>query len=372
MSGKVAFVWDNFGPLHVDRCNAVARALGAGRPVVGIEIFRKSDTYEWENPPAAEFEKVTLFDEGSWSDTGAGAISRAIGGALAGHGCEAVFFCHYDKPAILMAASRARMARRKVFTMGCSKFDDLPRSPMRELAKRQFLRPYLGAIASLDRSVEYFRWLGLEQERVLGGYNTVDQARIRALAEAADARPLGHGGRPFLAVARLVGKKNLGLLLRAYARYRPLDAQPRRLRIAGSGPLESELKDLAGDLGIADHVDWLGFVQTDRIAREMRDALCLVLPSTVEQFGNVVPEALALGLPVLASNRSGAADRLVLDGVSGFTFHPENEAGLAALMEWVGNDEALWLRLRKGAEATAPLGDSARFAESVLQLLAQF
>ncbi|WP_128891298.1 glycosyltransferase [Erythrobacter sp. HKB08] len=371
MSGTVAFVWDNFGPLHVDRCNAVARALGQGQSVVGIEIFRKSDTYEWDNPPAAGFEKVTLFEEGSWSETGAGAIARAIGNALAEHGCEAVFFCHYDKPAILMAASRARMARRKVFTMGCSKFDDLPRTPMRELAKRQFLRPYQGAIASLDRSVDYFRWLGLDKERVLGGYNTVDQARIKALAGTPDAQPRGHADRPFLAVARLVSKKNLGLLLRAYARYRPLVARPRQLRIAGSGPLEGELKSVAVDLGIADHVDWLGFVQTDRVAREMRDALCLVLPSTVEQFGNVVPEALALALPVLASNRCGAADRLVLDGVSGFTFHPKNEQGLAALMEWVGADEALWLRLRKGAEATAPLGDTARFAESVLQLLAQ-
>ena len=206
---------------------------------------------------------------------------------------------------------------------------------------------------------------------MLGGYNTVDQARIRALAGTPDAQPRGHADRPFLAVARLVGKKNLGLLLRAFARYRPLVAQPRRLRIAGSGPLEGELRALAVDLGIADHVDWLGFVQTDRVAQEMRDALCLVLPSTVEQFGNVVPEALALGLPVLASNRCGAADRLVLDGVSGFTFHPKNEQGLAALMEWVAGDEALWLRLRKGAEATAPLGDTARFAESALQLLAQ-
>ena len=369
---RIGFVWDNFGPLHVDRCNAVA--AGDKAEVFGYELFATSAQYDWVQPVAESFTKRTLFADGDWAKRSAPRIAAALVDAILSDRCEAVFLAHYDQPAILLAAIRLRLRGVAAFTMGCSKYDDAPRKAWREWMKRQFHRPYLGGIGSPDRSMAYMRRLGLPADRVKPGYNTVDQARIRRLAEPCDGGDLPFSERPFLAVARLIPEKNFPGLFRAYRTYLDrtyLDqgAEPRRLCIAGSGPLEGTLKALALELGIADRIDWLGFVQTERVASLMRDSLCLVLPSVSETFGNVVPEALALDLPVLASTQCGAVDRLVRSGASGFTFAPGDDAALAEWLERVGNDEKLWGDLRRGARELAPMGDASVFAQSVFELV---
>ncbi|GAA4642540.1 hypothetical protein GCM10023115_06310 [Pontixanthobacter gangjinensis] len=366
---RIAFVWDNFGPLHADRCNAVARHLRGSAEVLGIELFAGSDLYDWIQPENLDFQKQTLFEIGRWGDHANWKIASAIVRCVQQFNCEAVFLSHYNEPAILLAALRLRRKGIEIVTMGCSKYDDARRSGLRERAKRLFLKPYSGAIGSEDRSLAYFRFLGLPEARIFGGYNTVDQDRIRRQADYPEADRKRFAERPFLAVARLIWEKNFPGMLRAYAAYSKSTQDPRRLQIAGSGPLEAELKALATNLGIESHIDWLGFVQTEQVAPLMRDALCILLPSVSETFGNVVPEALALDLPVLASTQCGATDRLTKNGVSGFTFQADDEDRLAELMIRVSGDEDLWTDLRNGARELAPLGHSDAFANSVARLI---
>lgn len=366
----VAFVWDNFGPLHVDRCEAAARQIGPQTPVIGIEIFAGSDDYDWQQPEARGFRKQTLFADGNWKSRSAAKVSAAIVDAVTNANCKAAFLSHYDQPAMLLAAIRLRRTGVQIFTMGCSKYDDAKRHLAREWLKQFFYRPYDGGIGSDYRSTAYMRRLGLPADRVLGGYNTVNQDRIRALAARAAPDNKDFGQRPFLVVARLIWEKNFPGLLKAYAQYcRSIDT-PRRLQIAGSGPLDDELRALARELDIDRYVDWLGFVQTEQIAPLMRDALCLILPSVSETFGNVVPEALAVDLPIVISSQCGAADRLVEDGVNGYSFKPDDLARLAELLSEIGADEARWLTLKTGSRKLAPLGDTKLFAQSVEALLA--
>lgn len=367
MKRGIAFVWDNFGPLHVDRCNAVAKEL-AESTVYGIELFARSRLYDWDQPEATQFDKVTLFAEGGWDSVGSVKLGQAIAKAVLERDCRAVFLAHYDQLAILYAAIRLRAKGVAVFTMGCSKFDDAPRKGWREWVKRQFLKPYRGAIGSHYRSTDYWKFLGLTEDRIFGGYNTVDQARIRALAAVGGLGKPAFTDRPFLAVARLILEKNLPGLLRAYADYRQQVDNPRRLVIAGSGPLESALKAQAEELGVAEHVDWPGFVQTAQVASLMRDAVCLCLPSVSETFGNVVPEALAVDLPVLISAQCGAADRLVENGKNGFIFAPGDHDALVDAMIEIGRDEEQWRQFRARSAELAPLGDTRQFAASVRAL----
>ena len=74
-------------------------------------------------------------------------------------------------------------------------------------------------------------------------------------------------------------------------------------------------------------------------------------------------------MPILISQQCGAADRLVEDGANGFTFDPHDVERLAELMRIIGESEGEWQRLRVGAKRIAPLGDAARFAESIAALL---
>ena len=57
----LVFMWENFGPMHIDRCEAVAAAFRGKRQVIGIELGGRSDTYDWDPSNTALFTKITLF-----------------------------------------------------------------------------------------------------------------------------------------------------------------------------------------------------------------------------------------------------------------------------------------------------------------------
>ncbi|WP_199925211.1 hypothetical protein [Neorhizobium sp. SOG26] len=134
----IAFVWDNFGPMHVDRCEAVA---GTGAKMIGVELFGTSPTYGWD-APAASFRKMTLYPEkparrSTWVT--AWRIWRTCQREHVTH----VFLSHYEMPAIFLAVVLMRLNGMKVYTMACSKFDDSRRHIGRELGKRLFMLPYI-------------------------------------------------------------------------------------------------------------------------------------------------------------------------------------------------------------------------------------
>ncbi|MEA2494530.1 MAG: hypothetical protein QOJ29_2441, partial [Thermoleophilaceae bacterium] len=158
---KAVFVWDNFGPMHDDRCAAVAGALGGANEVLGVELFSTSDTYSWRSAPAAGFAKQTLFAGADrhriWSITLAGALIRAAGRS----GASTIFLCHYERFGIFLAAIALRLRGRRVLTMGDMKYDDKKRASWWEALKRMAMLPYQGALAASTRTADYMRSLGL-------------------------------------------------------------------------------------------------------------------------------------------------------------------------------------------------------------------
>ena len=138
---------------------------------------------------------------------------------------------------------------------------------------------------------------------------------------------LPHAARRFTAVTRLVPKKNLNVLIDAYALYRKAVATPRPLHICGSGELETELRAKIAALDLGDFVILRGFLQRPEIAHELAQSLALILPSIEEQFGNVIIEAQAMGVPTIISHNCGALETLVRSGVNGFVVEPDNPTG---------------------------------------------
>ncbi|MCI0736747.1 MAG: glycosyltransferase [Beijerinckiaceae bacterium] len=202
-------------------------------------------------------------------------------------------------------------------------------------------------------------------------YNALSTDRIRRLAGVAKAP----GGPPFesrhfTVVARMVPKKNLSMMIEAYAIYRAQSPKPRDLHLCGSGPLEPRLRSETAALGLKEFVIFRGVLQIDDVCQTLGTTLALLLPSTQEQFGNVVIEALAMGLPVIVSENCGARDLLVRNGVNGFVVEPDNPAGLAYFMGLLDTDESLWRRMSLATQRFADLGDASQFAKSVLALSA--
>jgi glycosyltransferase involved in cell wall biosynthesis len=176
-------------------------------------------------------------------------------------------------------------------------------------------------------------------ERVFVGYDVVDNAyfaegarKSRKTAEA--TRQALHLPRQFfLASARFIPKKNLSHLLLAYARYKALRGKHSwKLVILGDGPLSKSLYRQRRDLKLDDDVSFPGFVQYDQLPAYYGLASVFVHVSTVEQWGLVVNEALAAGLPVLVSDRCGCVPELVSDSRNGFVLDPLDIDNSAELM----------------------------------------
>ena len=105
-----------------------------------------------------------------------------------------------------------------------------------------------------------------------------------------------------------------------------------RLAIVGSGPLRAALEKRVGKLRLAGRVRFLGGRAHDEVALWMNAADCLCLPSLSEGMPNVVIEALACGVPVVATD-VGEVPFLVKDGVNGFVVNGADDGLPARLAE---------------------------------------
>ena len=368
MADDITFVWENFGPTHADRCEAVAAHFADRRGVIGVELAGRSRIYEWQSEWRPDFEKITLFPDVTIDQVGL--IKRVWRTVQACLTASDIFFCHYEHPATFLSACILRLLGRRLYVMSDSKFDDKPRFFMREWGKRLLHLPYRGGIAAGARSADYMRFLRVPAQNIRERYNNVSVARIRRLAKAPPA-PDGtaFADRHFTIVARLVPKKNLAAAIAAFAHYRKTAANPRQLVIVGSGPLEAELREQIAKAGVESCVRLTGLLQTERVCEILANSLALIMPSVEEQFGIAALEAIAMGVPVIVSDNCGVRDRYVRAGVNGFVIEPNNVEGIAALMTLISGDEARWRSMAAACADFAKDGDVGGFSESVAALV---
>lgn len=148
---------------------------------------------------------------------------------------------------------------------------------------------------------------------------------------AAIDRSAPHAGPPlYLAVGRLAPQKNFPLLLRAFARGAPADAQ---LAILGEGAARRELERLAVKLGIADRLLLPGHLS--EITPWLERASAFVMSSDYEGVPAVVIEALAAGLPVATTDCSVSMRGLLGNGRFGLLAPVGDEAGLAEALKQI-------------------------------------
>lgn len=146
------------------------------------------------------------------------------------------------------------------------------------------------------------------------------------LRSALGAGPLD---RVVLAVGGLERRKGFDLLLRAFASA-PGDAH---LWIAGEGPMEAELRTLAGSLGVQARVRWLG--QRSDVPALLGASDVFVLSSRNEGMAVVMLEAMAAGVPVIATDVSGVGDALAARGgrpSAGWIVPPEDASALGVAL----------------------------------------
>ncbi|MBS4022238.1 MAG: glycosyltransferase [Dethiobacter sp.] len=142
-----------------------------------------------------------------------------------------------------------------------------------------------------------------------------------------------------LFVGNLVPVKGIENLLQSFA-WMAKDEPLAQLALMGEGPLRDELQELAVQLGIENSCRWLTPVEHDQVPAIISAADLLVLPSLHEGFGLVALEALACGVPVVAS-RTGGLPEIVTDGKNGLLVEPGDKIELAAAMSRLLKDDSL-------------------------------
>ena len=364
---RIGILFAQFAPYHVDRIEAAAQALAGRAEVVGVEVAQASEAYAWS--PSGEVRgaaKRVLFSGEPYEQIGTWRRFRAQYAAL--KDCDTVFVgIGYNEPDVIALAWALRLRGRRVVLMTESKGDDLPRRWLREKGKALLFLPFSAALVGGPRQVAYMRALGFRRRRVITGYDGVSIERVRALG-GTPAIALPH--RPFVFVGRFVAKKNIAFLVDAYARYRQLvGVGARRLVLVGGGELEEQIRTRIAALGLNDAVEITGFVGAAQVAERLASARALLLPSTEEQWGLVVNEALALDLPVAVSQAVGSHDTLVRHGINGFVLSRTDGEVWAAAMIALDGDEDRWRAMSEASRALAPAGDAARFGEGVAALI---
>jgi len=192
--------------------------------------------------------------------------------------------------------------------------------------------------AAVDQS---FAWLPEAKRAVIP--NPISFADV----DAADAEPLPTPWpHTVVAMGRLEVEKGFDLLIDAFARLAD-DLPDWGLLILGVGSLHASLESLAAEHGLSQRVRLPGVIENP--FSTLKQADLFVLSSRSEGFGNALVEAMACGLPAIATECWRTSPGLVRHDVDGLLVPPENTEALAAAMaELMGNDD---LRTRLASQA---------------------
>jgi glycosyltransferase involved in cell wall biosynthesis len=155
-------------------------------------------------------------------------------------------------------------------------------------------------------------------------------------------------------VGQLIERKRVDTLIDAFASLR---VEARRLFIVGDGDQRASLEARALERGVGDRVHFTGF-REDRLAL-LRGFDALVLPSTLEGIPRCLMEAMAAGVPVVATDIPGTRD-LIVDGESGLLFPIGDTKRLASALEGVRSEPGLRMRLADAGVARVNAHFSAR------------
>jgi len=205
---------------------------------------------------------------------------------------------------------------------------------------RRLLSPLVTEFVTVSRDLA--RWLtsdvGILPAKITQIYNGVDTDRFSPgnRHEARESLGLPRGPIVMGTVGRLDPVKDHRGLIEAF--HGLAGRQDTQLLIVGDGPCRPELERLTGELGLRGRVRLLG--ERDDINVILRALDVFILPSLGEGISNAILEAMATGLPVVAT-RVGGNSELVDDGVSGFLVPSRSTGSLAAALQRYVDDPAL-------------------------------
>jgi len=202
------------------------------------------------------------------------------------------------------------------------------RNLFKEIYKRIILQVFDGAVVGGECHKEYLIKLGMKKNIIFKGYDCVDNNFF--ISKSIKVKSKIDEEIYLCCVCRFVEKKNLFTLINSFKRFKNnfTISNCIKLKIAGTGPMESELKSYVKSLKIKD-IEFVGPINYDYLPEFYANSKGLILLSTSEQWGLVTNEALNCGIPVLVSEKCGSRE-LIKENINGFIVNEMNEADISS------------------------------------------
>ena len=243
---------------------------------------------------------------------------------------------------------------RLVIWATLSEITEQGRGWVRPILRRVLLRSADAVIVNGCSGSRYVRRFGVDSERIFQVPQTTELAPFlenRIEKDEPNRHRLLYCGRliPFKGLVPFV------TLLSQWCRAHP--SRKTELWIAGDGPVKQDLSHFPLPPNLT--IRMLGHVSYERLPEVYRDCGVLVFPTLADEWGLVVVEAMASGLPVLGSRYSQAVEDLVTDGQSGWIFRPDRAdevlRGLDSALDASGEQlESMGLQARQRVQAMTP------------------
>jgi glycosyltransferase involved in cell wall biosynthesis len=287
-----------------------------------------------------------------------------------------------EKLSFLFSARRALPAIiRKTKPDGAIVFFSLPCGPLGLFLKKRFTIPYVvslrgGDVPGIVEKIDLWHTLLRPLRRaVLSNASAIiaNSAGLKNASEAADPFPVrvipnGVDCRFFrprqttdtidrayrlLFVGRFHDQKNLHVLLHQFASIKDsLKNIPVTLELVGDGPLRNDLLHLASRLDLMKNITWRGWLDKNELLKTYQQCDCFINPSLYEGSPNAVLEAMACGLPVIASNIMGN-DELVIDNDTGLLFDLSHPSALQEKIDYLLRNRSTGVAMGREARRRA-------------------
>jgi len=195
-------------------------------------------------------------------------------------------------------------------------------------------------VANSNYTKENLKRVGLDSNNVITIPNGVDLEKYRNIEAEKFEEPT------ICTISRLVKYKRVDNLIKAVEIIKKEIADI-KLKIIGTGPEEANLKKLVSNLSLRENVEFVGFVEDhDDVIRILKASYVFALPSIVEGFGMVVIEAMAAGIPYVASDIPPIREA-TNNGIGGLLCKPANCEDLALKLKMLLKDDSLRAKVMK-------------------------
>lgn len=317
----------------------IREVAGATQRPIDFRLVTRSHSQEWG--------ELDVLDESKFLGPSVLAAVKRLSENLGRGEFTILHLAGWGHPVLLVAIVLARLFRVPVVVESDTQ---LPfEIPLWKRVLKRLIMPVLfrlpsGFLPGGTRQVNYLRHYRVPEDKIQVAQMTVDVEAMMEFSEDFDAEQratfresqgIGSDQTVFLYVGRMEPHKGVRELLAAFAKLHTLDSTC-HLLLAGGGTLASEVTEAVKHSLAATYP---GRLSGAELLAAYNASDVFVLPSTFEPWGLVVNEAMAAGLAVIASNRVGCVDDLVIHGKTGWVYDLQKKGGLLEAMKEMAADK---------------------------------